>query len=299
MGRGLQKLISHYLTSLNTLKALKIMSHNTLIILGMHRSGTSLLSNWLHHCGLNLGERLLGSGLGNIRGHYEDIDFIELHDEILKQVEITDGGLTNINKTSSFQENNVSNKIRKLVQSKQEHGIDWGWKDPRTCLFLPYYEKLLPKAKIIAIYRPPLEVVDSLLRRKEAKLSKRFAKRLNGNNLIKRKYYKFRMFVFSKYLRSFKAKEYLRTWTAYNELIIDFLSKKNDADYILISLKKLEEHETRILRTINSWGFSLKTEPLNNINDRSIMSNSTAIVDLPTLTQAKVIESKLEEMSSF
>ena len=45
----------------------------------MHRSGTSLISNWLHHCGLQLGEHLLEAGNGNEEGHFEDVEFLRMH----------------------------------------------------------------------------------------------------------------------------------------------------------------------------------------------------------------------------
>lgn len=41
----------------------------------------------------------------------------------------------------------------------------WGWKDPRTTLFLDFWENLLPTANYLLIYRAPWEVVDSLYRR--------------------------------------------------------------------------------------------------------------------------------------
>lgn len=59
----------------------------------MHRSGTSFIANWLHEYGLNLGDRLLGSGIGNINGHYEDLDFFELHKEILVSNNLSPTGL--------------------------------------------------------------------------------------------------------------------------------------------------------------------------------------------------------------
>ena len=81
----------------------------------MHRSGTSMLASWLHHCGLNLCERLLGSGVGNLRGHFEDWDFIELTEQMLKQVRIRSGGLRNIKKASLLDNGATANEIRKIL----------------------------------------------------------------------------------------------------------------------------------------------------------------------------------------
>ena len=41
----------------------------------------------------------------------------------------------------------------------------WGWKDPRTCLFLDFWREHLPEARFLFVYRPPLEVLMSLVRR--------------------------------------------------------------------------------------------------------------------------------------
>ena len=59
------------------------MANNVLVIAGMHRSGTSLITHWLHDCGLQVGERLVGAGTGNVEGHFEDEDFFLLHQQIL------------------------------------------------------------------------------------------------------------------------------------------------------------------------------------------------------------------------
>ena len=54
-----------------------------IIITGMHRSGTSLVASLLQEAGLSIGERLLGPSAGNRKGHFEDVDFVELHEDIL------------------------------------------------------------------------------------------------------------------------------------------------------------------------------------------------------------------------
>ena len=58
------------------------MYNKVVIILGMHRSGTSVTANWLNLCGLNLGDELYGASKFNKNGYYEDIEFLELHMKI-------------------------------------------------------------------------------------------------------------------------------------------------------------------------------------------------------------------------
>src|SRR6202000_2371411 len=69
------------------------MQPKVLIIVGMHRSGTSLVTNWLYHCGLHVGEDLLGSNAGNAEGHFEDMEFLKMHEDILTDNKLPDNGL--------------------------------------------------------------------------------------------------------------------------------------------------------------------------------------------------------------
>jgi len=55
-------------------------------------------------------------------------------------------------------------KARALIAARSFRPL-WGWKDPRTALFLPFWERLLPEARFVFVYRGPWEVIDSLYRR--------------------------------------------------------------------------------------------------------------------------------------
>src|SRR6202035_743232 len=54
-----------------------------IIVLGMHRSGTSALTGMLHHLGVALGERLMPATADNPRGYLEHIDIVAAHERIL------------------------------------------------------------------------------------------------------------------------------------------------------------------------------------------------------------------------
>ena len=51
-----------------------------------------------------------------------------------------------------------------LIAARRRGGY-WGWKEPRTCLFLEFWEDVLPGLLGVGIYRHPLEVHWSHLRR--------------------------------------------------------------------------------------------------------------------------------------
>lgn len=54
-----------------------------LVVLGMHRSGTSALTRLLHTAGADAGGRLLGASAGNELGHWEDAFVVETNERLL------------------------------------------------------------------------------------------------------------------------------------------------------------------------------------------------------------------------
>ncbi|MDE5088829.1 MAG: glycosyl transferase family 1, partial [Trichodesmium sp. St16_bin2-tuft] len=111
---------------------------------------------------------LVGPEYGNIRGHFEDIEFVELHKRILQSQHIDDLG-SNVETKEITVKKQQLKIAKKLIKNRQEENEKankiWGWKDPRTTLFLNFWLQLLPDAKFVFVYRSPWEVVDSLYRR--------------------------------------------------------------------------------------------------------------------------------------
>lgn len=139
---------------------------------GMHRSGTSLMASYLEKCGISMGHRLVKASTGNEKGHFEDRDLVDFHKAVLKD------GNDSILKTHSSDTFNPNIKVRltdeqrqqakKIVDSRMAQNFSWGFKDPRSALFLDVWDDLLPDAKYIFVYRHPELVIDSLYRRKGA-----------------------------------------------------------------------------------------------------------------------------------
>ena len=139
------------------------MKNKTLVITGMHRSGTSLVSQWLHKCGIHLGDQVLGPAIGNSEGHFEDVDFVHLHEDILQTHLLPHSGLmTQAVSKLTYAEIEAMESLILKKNSKQE---EWAWKDPRTCLFLTHYRRLLPSAFYLVILRDYASVVSSLINR--------------------------------------------------------------------------------------------------------------------------------------
>src|SRR5204863_4091746 len=133
------------------------------IITGMHRSGTSLITHWLHECGLHVGNELLGADTGNDNGHFEDLDFLNSHKALLKSRRLSDNGFT----TSPLKPLTCEekDKLRDIISYKNNFNRQWGWKDPRTCLFLDVYRELIPDAFYFVVLRDFQSVTSSLIYR--------------------------------------------------------------------------------------------------------------------------------------
>lgn len=135
----------------------------TYIVLGMHRSATSFLAKAIAEQGVNMGRRLMRAGKWNPQGYYENLDFVELNDLILKEA----GGSWR-NPPSEIELLNAANKHEDLIKETIERNKDelWGWKDPRTSITLPAYMPFLSgDIYLIAVFRKPERVALSLQRR--------------------------------------------------------------------------------------------------------------------------------------
>ncbi|MCT7989012.1 chromosome partitioning protein ParA [Laspinema olomoucense] len=149
------------------MKKQNIPSSTVLIIASMHRSGSSLTASLLQSAGLHIGRRLMPPNKGNLTGYFENNDFYEFHRRVLKSQGIDEDGWTlqeNIEVEDRFVE-----QAKEIIANNSICAV-WGWKEPRTTLFLKFWVELLPQAKFLLIYRSPWEVVDSMYRRTDYEL---------------------------------------------------------------------------------------------------------------------------------
>lgn len=133
------------------------------IVAGMHRSGTSLAASILADSGVHLGDAVMGPGEGNPEGHFEDLEILAFHRHILAANGLGTDGFTAQREISVPPA--VWPESRRLVAARRSRGLPWGWKEPRTTLFLDHWAEAVPEARFLLLFRRPWEVVDSLFRR--------------------------------------------------------------------------------------------------------------------------------------
>lgn len=140
------------------------------ILTGMHRSGTSLLGRFLAASRVHMGESLLPANAGNRRGYFEDIEILEFHRRLLGRE--FNGEQQWAPGPPRFVEDDRVDAAG-LIAKRRGAGRPWGWKEPRTCLFLDFWGELAPEAKFLFVFRAPEAVVDSLARRHKVPLENR------------------------------------------------------------------------------------------------------------------------------
>lgn len=155
------------------------MQNKALIVIGMHRSGTSALSGLLDELGIFMGKTLFAAQKGvNEKGFFENAELVALNDLMLDELAsswddpIADIGDYSIGKESFFIE-----KAHSLLKEDYDDQAFWGMKDPRTTLLLPFWKKVLKEnEKVLPHYilmlRSPFEVFGSLKKRDDFSLEK-------------------------------------------------------------------------------------------------------------------------------
>lgn len=145
-----------------------------IIVLGAHRSGTSLVTRLINMMGayFAIGETALGANEENPKGFWERWDVIAANDELLAHYGCEWDKLEKWKFTDSIPKKDekalteTSEKIGKIVM-ELDSNRPWVVKDPRMCLTFPYWKKHLEVPVVVAVYRNPLEIARSLKTRNE------------------------------------------------------------------------------------------------------------------------------------
>jgi len=128
-------------------------------VLGMHRSGTSCLTGSLQEAGLFLGDCHTWNP-HNLKGNRENQNFVDLHDDILKE----NGGAWDAPPaTVNWSEKHYQWALE-LLRDNATMPV-FGFKDPRALLVLEGWKTVFPDIEFVGIFRHPNEVVRSLAKR--------------------------------------------------------------------------------------------------------------------------------------
>ncbi len=139
-----------------------------LIILGMHRSGTSVLARLLNMMGAYFGPEGISTGANkeNPKGFWERKDVRQLNDYVLHSVGCDWDKIAsfNINELPQNVKDEFREKASQILLDMDTHR-PWLLKEPRLCLLFDLWRELLEVPVCIHIYRNPVEVAHSLYTR--------------------------------------------------------------------------------------------------------------------------------------
>jgi hypothetical protein len=127
-------------------------------VLGMHRSGTSCLTQLLHRAGMYLGTNLMTDvDRAALDGHFESYDAVHINDRILH----LSGGAWDRVPPALCGDDEAAMQIATFLERLCQEPIS-GWKDPRTTLTFPLWKPHLRDYCIVAALRHPRSVAQSL-----------------------------------------------------------------------------------------------------------------------------------------
>lgn len=144
-----------------------------LLVLGMHRSGTSALTRTLNLLGADLPRNLYAARKDNPTGYWESADWIELHDELLATFGRSWDSPLPLPPAASTPEAMAPFRARLAASLRGDFANSRMFvaKDPRICRLLPLWHAALADAgfapRHLIIVRHPDEVAASLAVRNE------------------------------------------------------------------------------------------------------------------------------------
>lgn len=153
------------------------MDKKAVIVLGMHRSGTSAVTAALEAIGVSLGSKSQLLDNDNEKGYFENKDIVPFNDRLLKYLNgrwdnpLFDG----CSIIDNYGEEGLASWYKEADDIFQRNFADkamWGLKDPRLCQLLPFWRKVFEKNGFVEhntfyvhVLRNPLEVALSQKKR--------------------------------------------------------------------------------------------------------------------------------------
>lgn len=138
-----------------------------IIVIGMHRSGTSLTAELIHRWGAygNL-DSMLEADAYNPRGYWENASLVHFNDKLFQAVEsswrLPPGENEQPRLEALAHDSEYRAQAVALLDKMQKGSAPWFWKDPRLTVLLPFWKQLWGDVTYIVNVRDPEEIARSL-----------------------------------------------------------------------------------------------------------------------------------------
>jgi hypothetical protein len=146
-------------------------SSRGVVVLGMHRAGTSLVTRGIKSLGIDLGADFVDPQFDNPRGYWEDRNVVDLNQRVLSTFGLkweSPDFLTD----ARWQEPGIEAMRLEAIEHIRANFVShplWGFKDPRTIRLLPFWRPVLERLEVqdsyVVVIRNPLSVAESLIAR--------------------------------------------------------------------------------------------------------------------------------------
>lgn len=159
-----------------------VSQQKPILIIGMHRSGTSMLAKALRECGVFMG--------ADVQGNYESFLFMSLNDALFIRcystwnnpfgIHLALQNQQTVDDLARFAFNAMRSNANSYLRPGGRDGADnildidfvWGWKDPRNTFTLPVWSRIFPNNRIIHVMRHGVDIANSLFQRDWAQFHK-------------------------------------------------------------------------------------------------------------------------------
>jgi len=154
-----------------------------LIVIGMHRSGTSLLSKLLQGMGVPMGSDrnvhdesafFLELNKFLFRAAHADWDYPQPMLLALEVLELRHALVEHLRSHCASRAARAYLGWRRFLRSPriESQTGPWGWKDPRNTFTLPLWLEVFPSARVLHVYRNGVDVAESLVARERRRVAR-------------------------------------------------------------------------------------------------------------------------------
>lgn len=150
---------------------MKPAKQKLVVVLGMHRSGTSAITRGLQVLSVSLGDRLLGAAADNVKGFWEDRDILHFNEKLLASIDRNWCSVTSPTpgQVAAWRHEGLVGEAAKLLRGKMAGVPCFGIKDPRLALLLPFWQLVFADldldVRYLVAFRHPASVARSLAQR--------------------------------------------------------------------------------------------------------------------------------------
>jgi hypothetical protein len=151
--------------------ALGKFNSRAICVLGMHRSGTSVLTGLLGLLGVDLGRDLMPGGNDNPNGFWEHGHIVSVHIGLMHEMGTYYGDILPLPAGWEFRQRTTwyRDNLLGVLDNEFSGKPLWGFKDPRACLLVPMWNRLFDAMRtepgFVLMLRHPDEVAMSMQRR--------------------------------------------------------------------------------------------------------------------------------------